>query len=293
MNMGWLAASALALIIAQASPHHAASSLGSQGQALAGQRVRAAAPLLERIVAPGGQPDDLAVDAHGRLIWGDLARGTVQAFDGRRVVTLASGLSAPEGIVPLPDGTLIVAEQGRDRLVRVDARGRLSVLYRLVPVAGQEGVDGIARDPRTGDLIVPDSPHGTVLRLSADGRRATVIARGLGRPAGAAVDRHGTILIADENLHAVFSLSPGGHLTRLATLPTPDDVSVDGAGRIWVTTLGDNGLWVIEAGRAPRQVLSGLADPQGLALDRCGNPLIVQSGTARIDRLVLHTGAAC
>lgn len=254
---------------------------------------RAIAPYLVRVVAPGGQPDDLVVDARGRLIWGDLARDTVLAFDGRRVVTLVSGLSVPEGIVPLPDGTLVVAEQGRDRLVHVDARGRVSVLYQLVPVAGQEGVDGIARDPRSGDLIVPDSPHGTVLRLSPDGRRATVIARGLGRPAGAAVDAHGNVLIADENLHALFSLSPQGHLTRLATLPTPDDVVVDGAGRIWVTTLGDSGLWLIEAGRAPRRMLSGLADPQGLALDRCGNPLIVQSGNARIDRLVFHTGTAC
>ncbi len=254
---------------------------------------RAGAPSLMRVVAPGGQPDDLAVDAHGRLIWGDLARGAVLAYDGRRVLTLASGLSVPEGIVPLPDGTLVVAEQGRDRLVHVDTHGRVTGLYQLVPVAGQEGVDGIARDPRSGDLIVPDSPHGTVLRLSPNGRHATTIARGLGRPAGAAVDAHGNVLIADENLHALFSLAPQGRLTRLATLPTPDDVAVDAAGRVWVTTLGDGGLWLIEAGRAPRRMLSGLDDPQGLALDRCGNPLIVQSGNARIDRLVLHSGTAC
>src|SRR5579885_2274765 len=104
MSMSRLAALTLALTLIAPTPRHPAARL-------------AGAPYLARVVAPGGQPDDLAVDAHGRLIWGDLARGTVLAFDGRRVLTLASGLSVPEGIVPLPDGTLVVAEQGRDRLV--------------------------------------------------------------------------------------------------------------------------------------------------------------------------------
>jgi hypothetical protein len=49
---------------------------------------------------------------------------------------------------------------------------------------------------------------------------------------------------------------------------------------------------LIAPGNAPHRVLSGLANPQGLALDRCGDPLVVQSGVARIDRLLLNPASA-
>jgi sugar lactone lactonase YvrE len=240
----------------------------------------------------GGEPDDLAVDAHGRLVWGDIARGTVNRLDGTHVTVLARGLSVPEGIVPLPDGGLVVAEQGHDTIARLDARGRRTTLYHLAPVAGQEGVDGIGRDPRSGDLLIPDSPHGVVLRVSADGRRARVIARGLGRPVDAATDRRGDVLVPDEHLNALVVIAPSGRLSYRRNLSIPDDVAVDRHGNVWVTTLGDGGLWLIAPGTAPRRVLVGLANPQGLALDRCGDPIIVQSNIAHIDRLLLNSASA-
>jgi hypothetical protein len=39
-------------------------------------------------------------------------------------------------------------------------------------------------------------------------------------------------------------------------------------------------------------VLRGLANPQGLTLDRCGNPIVVEQNTARIVRLLLTPRAA-
>src|SRR5947209_6961839 len=133
-----------------------------------------AAPALQTIAVVGGQPDDITVDNRGRLVWGDLATNMVDRLQGGRVVTVARGISVPEGIVVLPNGSLIVAEQGRDRILRLNGRGGSTVLYTLSPVAGQEGVDGIGRDPTTGDLLVPDSPRGTILRMSVTGGRARV-----------------------------------------------------------------------------------------------------------------------
>jgi hypothetical protein len=70
-------------------------------------------------------------------------------------------------------------------------------------------------------------------------------------------------------------------------------VAIDRAGRVWITTLGDGGLWTIAAGTsAPRRVLMGLANPQGLTLDRCGDPIVVEQNTARIVRLLLTARAA-
>ena len=246
------------------------------------------AGMLQILASVGGQPDDITSDGNGGLLWGDLAHGTIRRLAGGRTTTLARGLSIPEGIVVLPSGALVVAEQGKDRLVRIARNGSRSILYPLRPVLGQDGVDAIGREPRTGYLLIPDSPRGMVLDLSPDGRRVRVIARGLGRPVDAAVDRRGDVLVPDETLGTVVVITPNGHISREGALLTPDDVAVDRAGRVWITTLGDGGLWTIDPGTiTPRRVVGGLADPQGLTLDRCGDPIIVDQTTAHIVRWLL------
>jgi sugar lactone lactonase YvrE len=279
MKTRWIALLALLAAIAAA------------GTAPADARPTAAqAGTFERLLTVAGEPDDIAVDRQGRLVWGNLRTGSIQRFDGRTIETVASGLSVPEGIAILADGSLVVAEQGRDRLVRLGPGARRSVVLRLQPVPGQDGVDGIALDPRSGALLVPDSPRGVLLRVGVDGRHVTVLARGLGRPVGAAVDASGRVWIADEHLNALLSMAPSRALVRSAALSVPDDVVVDRRGWVWVTTLGDGGLWVVKPGQTAQQVLGGLANPQGLALDRCDNPIVVQSARGLIDRLVTAPG---
>jgi len=76
-------------------------------------------------------------------------------------------------------------------------------------------------------------------------------------------------------------------------LSTPDDVAVARDGRVWITTLGDNGLWTIAPGAtAPYRVLVDLANPQGLTLDRCDDPIVVEQNTARIVRVLLTAASA-
>jgi sugar lactone lactonase YvrE len=255
-----------------------------------GPAVRAAAAL-QVIAVVGGQPDDITTDPRGHLVWGDLARGTIDQLVSHRVVILARNLSIPEGIVVLPDGTIIVAEQGRDRIVRIGAHGSLKRIHTLRTVRGREGVDGIGRDPRTGNLLIPDPPHGTVLGMTSQGGHVRVIARGLGRPVDAAVDKQSEVLVPDENLGTLAVVSRRGKISYRGRLSIPDDVAVAGNGSIWVTTLGDYGLWVINPGSAPRRVLVGLANPQGLTLDRCGDPIVVEQNTARIVRLLVARNA--
>lgn len=250
------------------------------------------APSLQIVAAVGGQPDDITVNAKGDLIWGDLARGTLQQLSGGRITTLARGLSVPEGVVALPDGAIVVAEQGRDRVVRIDRGGTRSVLVTLRPVAGQEGVDGLGWDARSGRVLIPDSPRGTLLSVRPDGQDLRTIVQRLGRPVDAVPDTHGNILVPDEHLGTLVAVTPYGTIVHRGALSTPDDVAVDRAGRVWITTLGDGGLWTIDPGAtAPRRVLGGLANPQGLTLDRCGDPIVVDQNTAHIVRL-LRTAAA-
>jgi streptogramin lyase len=246
-----------------------------------------AASSLQVLATVGGQPDDVTVDTHGHLVWGNLAHGTIERLIGARIVTVARGLSVPEGLVALPNGTIVVAEQGLDRITRVAKGGGTTVIYSLQPVPGQEGVDSIGRDPKTGELLVPDSPRGTVLRVSANGRQSRLIAQGLGRPVDAALDSQGNVLVPDEHLGSLVVISPNGKISYRGSFNTPDDVRVDQKGHIWVTSLGDGGLWELASHAAPRRILAGLANPQGLTLDRCGDPIVVEQNTGQIVRVLL------
>jgi sugar lactone lactonase YvrE len=128
--------------------------------------------------------------------------------------------------------------------------------------------------------------------MGPKGRNVRVIARGLGRPVDAAVDAQGNVLVPDEHLGTLVVISPRGRISYRGAMNTPDDVAVARNGRIWVTSLGDGGLWEINPGGVPQRVLVGLANPQGLTLDRCGDPIIVEQNTARIVRLLLTPSAA-
>jgi sugar lactone lactonase YvrE len=245
-----------------------------------------AQPSIQTLTIPGGQPDDITVDPRGRLLWGNLSRGTIERLQGRKVVTVLRRISVPEGIVARPGGIFFVAEQGTDRVLRI-AGGRRTVVHQLAPVPGQEGVDGIGWDPHSHTLLIPDSPRGTVLRLIPSTGKTQVLARGLGRPVDAAIDRKGNILVPDEHLGTLAVISPRGRVSYRGRFNTPDDVSIDGSGRIWVTSLGDNSLWVLLPDGTQRVMAGGLSNPQGLTLDRCGDPIVVEQGVARIVRLLL------
>ncbi|HEV3095519.1 MAG TPA: hypothetical protein VG104_00110, partial [Candidatus Dormibacteraeota bacterium] len=186
------------------------------------------------LVAGQPAPDDLAFGADGRLLISDITAGTVSALnpDGT-VERIAGGLSAPEGMVLTDDGHILVAEQGRNRIIAIDPKTHAVSLWRAFPNrTGRDGIDGIGPVlpsldsqgnllPTGGNVIVPDSPNGVVWRVTGDGKSATQIATGMNRPAGGGIDANGRIFIADEG-GPVWVLDPSKR--RFATLPTPDDV---------------------------------------------------------------------
>jgi sugar lactone lactonase YvrE len=229
-------------------------------------------------------PDDLAVDLDGRLLFTDINTGTVSALnaDGS-VERIAFGLSAPEGLL-VQTGRILVAEQGRNRVMAIDPQSHAVTLWRAFPNrTGRDGIDGIGPELSNGDIVVPDSPNGVVWRISADGKTATQIASGMVRPVDAAVDAIGRIFVADEG-GALWVLDAARH--RFATLATPDDVMVSRAGHILVNTLGDNAIHELDAQGHQVTVLRGIQQPQGIALDGADNLYYTEFTAGRIDRLV-------
>jgi sugar lactone lactonase YvrE len=230
------------------------------------------------------------------LLFSDINAGTVSMLTaGGSVERLASGLSAPEGIVVQGDGRILVAEQGKNRIIAIDPQSHAVSQWRaFANRTGREGIDGIgpilpARDttgnllPDGNDVIIPDSPNGVVWKVTADGKTATQIASGMTRPAGAGIDARGRIFVADEG-GALWFLDPAKH--RFASLPTPDDVLVAKDGHIFVNTLGDNAIHELDVQGQQIGVLSRIQQPQGIALDGADNLYYTEFTAGRIARVI-------
>lgn len=228
-----------------------------------------------------GRPDDLAFDKNGRLLFSDAHNGTISRLNADGSVTvLVSGIAAPEGIIVLSDGTMIIAEQGLNRILALALGASSPHVLRQLPgspssASCKDGVDGLAFDPRTNSIIVPDSPIGTVYSMSLDGKTLTLLASGITRPVGAAVDAAGNIYLTDECGGALWHLSPSGKLTRIGGFGMLDDVVIDAAGNILVTDLQPQIHALIRynptTGARTTLASRGYIEPQGLEIDARGN----------------------
>ncbi|MGH7763295.1 MAG: hypothetical protein ACREOM_02630, partial [Candidatus Dormibacteraceae bacterium] len=191
------------------------------------------------------------------------------------VLLLASGLNGPDDVLNLDDGSILAGEHGDGHIAKVTPDGALArlpqvvpeaegiaqiggVIYiadqlnarvvaltdtgvrtvlQLQPVASGENLDGMSADLKGSGLVVPDSPHSTVLFVDAAGHVQRTVG-GFRRPAGVSVGLNGTYLVADENASAIYSLGPSGGPQRLfGGLPGVDDVVQDVVGNHHVFTI--------------------------------------------------------
>ncbi|MHB8625059.1 MAG: Vgb family protein [Aggregatilineales bacterium] len=242
-----------------------------------------------------GAPDDVAVSADGTIYFSDLGVNRVLALTSDGTVKLVSvRLQEPEGIVVLSDGTLIVAEQGTNRLYRLDpATQKMTAWYAVGNRTANPGIDGLSSDPASGDLLIPDSPSGRLLRLSADGQKLIEIAAGFRRPTGLALAPDGTLYVCDEYGPAIFRLtldSTGRAQTKaqlVARLPLPDDVLLAPDGTLVVNSLAGT-IWQIDPTTGKLTALvTGLSAPHGISWDINGDLIFADATLNRLYRLAL------
>ena len=228
-----------------------------------------------------GRPDDLTFDQQGRLLFSDFYDGTVSRLNADDSATvLISGLAGPEGLVVLPDGTMIIAEQRTNRILSLAPGSKSAIVLRTLPgtpsgASCKDGVDGIALDPTTNTIIVPDSPTGNVYRMSLDGKTLTLLASGIVRPVGAVVDKQGTVYVADECGGAIWRIPTTGNPTRIGGFGMPDDVAIDQHGNLLLIDLQPSIHALIRVrlttGKHETLASAGFIEPQGLVIDANDN----------------------
>jgi len=224
-----------------------------------------------QLLGPGlGGPDDLLAGPGGGLYFSDIVAGDVGLLrpGAGAPDVVARGLSVPEGLAALPDGTLLVVEQGRNRIVRVQPQGGTVTPWLVLSNPTRlEGADGITLG--ADGLLIPDSPVGRVLLQAVAGDVPSgspqVVAQGLTRPTSALRAPDGTVYVADETGGALVALAPGAAPRRVAALPEPDDVAAGPGTRLLVGCLDGTVREVDPATGAVAIVASGLGSPQGLA----------------------------
>ncbi len=233
-----------------------------------------------------GRPDDMAFDLQGRVLFSDFYNGTVNRLNSDGSVTvLLHGLAGPEGLIVLSNGTMIIAEQNTNRILLLAPGTAVPTVLRTLPSTpsasncDKHGVDGIAFDFTTNTIIVPDSPTGNVYHMSLGGKTLTLLASGIPRPVGAAVDGQGNIYIADECGGALYRIAAAGTITRTGGFGMLDDVALDPHGNVLVTDLLPtiHALIRVDVRTGKRVTLAsrGFIEPQGLLVG--GNDTIYVS----------------
>ena len=214
-----------------------------------------------------GAPDDLLALADGTLWVSDPVHGTLRHLaSGDRALDTIFDPDAPEGIALLPDGRLVVAEQRLNRIVTLRLPGRARTTLFELPSAGTAaGVDGIAFDAPRGRLLVPDSPHGTLVEWPLSGGGPRTIARDLGRGVGVAVGSDGAIYVVAEASAGLLRIS-SGRGEPVGRFAQADDV-VAANGLLYVTLINEGKVVAVDPTNGAHRVLvTGIGAAQGLAL---------------------------
>ncbi len=232
---------------------------------------------------------------------------------------VAEELRGPRGLLFLPDGSLLVAEQAGNTLARIAPDGTLTRI-----ASGLSRPHDIARDA-AGALYVADTGNGRVARIAPDGAVSTYVA-GLTAPVDLDFDPAGRLIICEftrgplkvaegpgsaepfgpvlEGAHGLLFERGGGILVvenrgeRISRLtgdgrlePVWQDIKGVGlargpSGDVYVAEPGAGRVWRLKPGGVEVVVAEGLAGPRDPAFDATGHLYVAETGAGRVVRFV-------
>ena len=259
------------------------------------------------------------------------------------LVTVAGGIDGSGNVFNTPSGLAIdaennvyVADTGNNRIRKITPEGVVSTIAGSgtagfadgpAPSAQFDGPVGVAVD-ETGNVYVADTYNDRIRRISVDGQVITVAGKGgpgyadgdaanalFDTPCGVAVNRDGTLIVADTGNDKLRRISPAGQVTTLQVafdgepdrtwVRSPVGLALTHDGFVYVTEF-DRGTIVQVAPDGRACVLagsrSGYAEgngvesrfnhPAGIAIDPRSGDLVVGDSANYLVRRLSHMAQA-
>jgi uncharacterized protein (TIGR03437 family) len=172
-----------------------------------------------------------------------IAGNGVAGFAGDGGPASLSQLNSPYGLAIDFAGNLYIADLGNARIRQISPAGIITTIAGSIPLVAPRNIaiDG------TGAVYISDFGGHKVYKMAADGTVSTVAGTGspgysgdgvaviemLNYPTALAVDRQGTVYIADSGNHLIRKVS-GGILESIARSALPTGLAFDGAATLYV-----------------------------------------------------------
>ncbi|HWG08188.1 MAG TPA: hypothetical protein VN672_04170 [Solirubrobacteraceae bacterium] len=272
-------------------------------------------------------PRGLALDPTGGLLVSDTVGNRVElfapltgAFAGQWTVAggYRAGFFKPTGIGIDPRGSVYVADQGNERLVRMWGDGTyLSELGGPNGVGGAQlnGVAAVAVAPRSGRTYVADAGHNRVLVYGPEGSLLARWGTGGGngspgnapgsfrQPTGVAVSSvaagEEVLYVADKGNDRIVKLDANGNVLHIwgsrgvgeGRFRAPVGVAVDGAGNVYaldaennrVQEFDPNGRFLARWGSRGTG-LGQFSQASAIATDCAGSVYVADTNNNRVER---------
>ncbi len=238
-------------------------------------------PTAQLIPVSGYGPEDVVVDAEGRLLCG-VEGGRLLRIDPERRVeeTIADTDGRPLGLEVLEDGRVLVCDAKRG-LLRLDpSSGELETLVRYIDgvplrfcsnaAAAADGTIWFTESTNRYDFehflgaLLEHRPSGRLFRRDPDGTVETVLAD-LHFPNGVALTAdQSALLFAETGAYRLSRLevsgpAAGSHETLADNLPgLPDNLSRQVGGRFWLAMVNPRDRALDRLGTAPLRLRRGL-----------------------------------
>jgi sugar lactone lactonase YvrE len=276
-----------------------------------------------------GGPSAIAVDKAGNAFVADSEGATIRKVTSAGVVTTLAGslrctghtdgtgsmarFRFPSGVAVDSAGNLFVADEGNGAVRKVTPAGAVTTLAsrgRSKPSKDGPARAALGNYPTAvavdseGNVFVVDRYDHTLRKVSPAGEITTLAgeagssgsndgpgsAARFKSPRGVAVDRAGSLFVADTENCTIRKVTPAGEVTTLAgqagargdvdglgdaaRFRFPFGVAVDGAGNLFVADLGNGPIRKVTPAGAVTTLAGEVGGAYGVAVDDAGNVFV-------------------
>lgn len=250
-------------------------------------RVQVDSGEVDRVIdPPTGMADDIAFADDGTMAWTAFLIGKVYVRKPNgKTIEVANGMTGPNSLAFGKDGRLFVSEVFLgDALYEIDIRNvdkpdfkplARNELRRIAEKLG--GLNGFEVHKDDGFLYGPLWFKGEIVKVNLETGVAEVIASGFKTPAAANIDpqNRDNVYVVDTGTGGIWSVSLTSKAKKLVASMKPglDNLAFDSRGRLFVTSMTDNGVYLVDKHTGAHRTIVGgkLAVPTDLAVTSEGD----------------------